>query len=87
MTMTLTLRASPSVGRLERAVCDVYRIPNSPLNRLSQYRAAVLWPKARRMARYRTPPLSSYIGFPTKPRRHHITVPHNARLRRLRQLG
>src|SRR5216684_254791 len=73
-------------GRLERTARGVYRIPYVPLNRLSQYREAVLWGKANRgpmnIALSHETALVAYGISDTNPAAIHLTVPATARLRR-----
>lgn len=73
-------------GRLERMARGVYRIPYIPLNRLSQYREAVLWAEAHRgpadVAISHETALVAYGISDANPAAIHITVPRTARLRR-----
>jgi predicted transcriptional regulator of viral defense system len=75
-------------GRLERAARGVYRIPHFPTNRFSQYRETVLWAKAddgpRDIALSHATALAVYGISDANPASVHITVPCNARLRRVR---
>lgn len=75
-------------GRLERVSRGVYRISHYPVDRLAQYREAVLWAKAS------GGPTSVLVSHETalllygisdaNPAKVHITVPVTARLRRER---
>lgn len=73
-------------GRIERTGRGVYRIPYVPLNRLSQYREAVLWARAHRgpekVALSHETALSVYGISDANPAAIHLTVPKAARLRR-----
>ena len=73
-------------GRIERMTRGVYRIPYVPLNRLSQYREAVLWAKAQRgpkaVALSHETALMAYGISDANPPFIHLTVPRTARLRR-----
>jgi len=75
-------------GRLERAARGVYRIPHFPSNRFSQYRQAVLWVKAddgpQNIALSHATALTLYGVSDANPALVHITIPRNARLRRVR---
>src|SRR5271166_5610163 len=74
-------------GRLERAARGVYRIPHFPSNRFSQYREAVLWAKAdgpQNIALSHATALAVYGISDANPASVHITIPRNARLRRVR---
>ena len=75
-------------GRLERAARGVYRIPHFPSNRFSQYREAVLWAKAddgpKNVALSHATALAVYGISDANPALVHITIPRNARLRRVR---
>ena len=75
-------------GRLERAARGVYRIPHFPSSRFSQYREAVLWAKAddgpQNAALSHATALAAYGISDASPASVHITVPRNARLRRVR---
>lgn len=75
-------------GRLERAARGVYRIPHFPSNRFSQYREAVLWAKAddgpQNVALSHASALAVYGISDANPAFVHITIPRNARLRRVR---
>ena len=75
-------------GRLERAARGVYRIPHFPSNRFSQYREAVLWAKAddgpQNIALSHATALAVYGISEANPAFVHITIPRNARLRRVR---
>ena len=75
-------------GRLERAGRGVYRIPYFPSNRLSQYREAVLWVRAAGghtdVAISHATALVVYEISDASPHVVHLTVPRNARLRRVR---
>lgn len=73
-------------GRLERTSRGVYRIPYVPINRLSQYREAVLWAKSHRgperLALSHETALAVYGISDANPAVIHLTVPSSARLRR-----
>ena len=73
-------------GRLERMARGVYRIPYIPLNRLSQYREAVLWARAHRgpadVALSHETALMVYGISDANPISIHLTVPDGTRLRR-----
>src|SRR5438045_3601939 len=75
-------------GKLERVARGVYRIPYFPVNRLSQYREAVLWARANqgpeRVALSHETALGVYGISDVNPSRVHLTVPKDARLRRRR---
>jgi predicted transcriptional regulator of viral defense system len=75
-------------GRLERTARGVYRIPHFPSNRFSQYREAVLWAKAddgpQNVALSHATALSVYGISDANPALVHLTIPSNARLRRVR---
>jgi predicted transcriptional regulator of viral defense system len=75
-------------GRLERPARGVYRIPHFPSNRFSQYREAVLWAKAddgpQNIALSHATALAVFGISDANPGLVHITVPRNARLRRVR---
>ncbi|MEZ5398375.1 MAG: type IV toxin-antitoxin system AbiEi family antitoxin domain-containing protein [Bryobacteraceae bacterium] len=73
-------------GRIERTTRGVYRIPYVPLNRLSQYREAVLWARAHRgpneVALSHETALLIYGISDANPASVHLTVPGSTRLRR-----
>ncbi|MCC6540360.1 MAG: type IV toxin-antitoxin system AbiEi family antitoxin domain-containing protein [Bryobacterales bacterium] len=73
-------------GRLERMSRGVYRIPYVPINRLSQYREAVLWARSHRgpadVALSHETALVIYGISDASPGVIHLTVPRAARLRR-----
>ena len=73
-------------GKLERISRGVYRSPYYPVNRLSQYREAILWAKAshgpQQIALSHETAFAAYGISDANPSRVHITVPRNARLRR-----
>jgi len=73
-------------GRIERTGRGVYRIPYVPINRLSQYREAVLWARAHRgpesVALSHETALAVYGVSDANPAAIHLTVPKVARLRR-----
>src|ERR1700732_1899630 len=75
-------------GKLERVARGVYRIPYFPVDRLSQYREAVLWARAsqgpEKVALSHETALAVYGISDVNPSRVHITVPKAARLRRLK---
>jgi predicted transcriptional regulator of viral defense system len=73
-------------GKLERIARGVYRIPYFPVDRLSQYREAVLWARAshgpEQVALSHESALGIYGISDVNPSRVHLTVPKRARLRR-----
>lgn len=73
-------------GRIERTGRGVYRIPYVPINRLSQYREAVLWARAHRgperVALSHETALVVYGISDANPAAIHLTIPKAARLRR-----
>jgi predicted transcriptional regulator of viral defense system len=73
-------------GRLERMSRGVYRIAHFPVDRLAQYREAVLWAQAsqgpERVALSHETALLLYGISDVNPARVHLTVPMSARLRR-----
>ena len=73
-------------GRLERMTRGVYRIAHYPVDRLAQYREAVLWAKAsqgpERIALSHETALLLYGISDANPSRVNLTVPTSARLRR-----
>lgn len=75
-------------GKLQRVARGVYRIPYFPLDRLAQYREAVLWARAdrgpKKIALSHETALAVYRISDANPSRVHITVPKSARLRRQR---
>lgn len=76
-------------GRLERMSRGVYRIAHYPIDRLAQYREAVLWAQAshhgpERVALSHETALVLYGISDVNPSRVHLTVPKSARLRRER---
>ncbi len=75
-------------GRLERPARGVYRIPHFPSNRFSQYREAMLWAKAddgpQNIALSHATALAVLGISDANPALVHLTVPRNARLRRVR---
>jgi predicted transcriptional regulator of viral defense system len=75
-------------GRLERAARGVYRIPHFPSDRFTQYREAVLWAKAddgpENVALSHATAFAVYGISDANPASVHITIPRNARLRRVR---
>ena len=70
-------------GRIERTARGVYRIPYVPLNRLSQYREAILWAMAHRgpvkVALSHETALVVYGISDASPATIHLTVPIAAR--------
>ncbi len=75
-------------GRLERAARGVYRIPHFRSDRFSQYWEAVLWAKAddgpENVALSHATAFAVYGISDANPAAVHITIPRNARLRRVR---
>jgi predicted transcriptional regulator of viral defense system len=73
-------------GRLERMTRGVYRIAHYPVDRLAQYREAVLWAKAsqgpERIALSHETALLLYGISDANQSRVNLTVPTSARLRR-----
>jgi predicted transcriptional regulator of viral defense system len=73
-------------GKLERVARGVYRIPYFPVDRLSQYREAVLWARAshgpEQVALSHETALGVFGISDVNPSRVHLTVPKDARLRR-----
>ena len=73
-------------GRLERMTRGVYRIAHYPVDRLAQYREAVLWAKASQgpeeIALSHETALLLYGISDANPSRVNLTVPTSARLRR-----
>jgi predicted transcriptional regulator of viral defense system len=78
-------------GKLERVARGVYRIPYFPVDRLSQYREAILWARAshgpEKVALSHETALAVYGISDVNPARVHITVPKDARLRRTTPKG
>ncbi len=76
-------------GRLERTSRGVYRIAHFPVDRLAQYREAVLWAQANhhgpeRIALSHETAMLIYGISDLNPSRVHLTVPKSARFRRER---
>ena len=76
-------------GRLERMSRGVYRIAHFPVDRLAQYREAVLWAQANhhgpeRIALSHETAMLIYGISDLNPSRVHLTVPKSARFRRER---
>lgn len=73
-------------GRLERISRGVYRIAHYPVERLAQYREAILWAQAsngpQRIALSHETALLLYGISDVNPSRVEITVPVSARMRR-----
>lgn len=76
-------------GRLERVSRGVYRIAHFPIDRLAQYREAVLWAQANhhgpeRIALSHETAMLVYGISDLNPSKVHLTVPKSARFRRER---
>jgi predicted transcriptional regulator of viral defense system len=76
-------------GRLERTSRGVYRIAHFPVDRLAQYREAVLWAQANhhgleRIALSHETAMLVYGISDLNPSKVHLTVPKLARFRRER---
>ncbi len=76
-------------GRLERMSRGVYRIAHFPVDRLAQYREAVLWAQANhhgpeRIALSHETAMLIYGISDLNPASVHLTVPKSARFRRER---